>query len=371
MKPLNLNATLLSLMMLIFTVSCNDDIKEPTLPQNIVPQKFTVDIPPSLTSTASNGRVNGRTSDDELNGGEIYELLGAFILIAEFSGDVIEEIMGAISTFGLNQATIISYQSDDDGRTKNLEVVEGVTFESVSYAYQLTITDADSESNADGGKAMQIFWNTDPVQGVAILKPFNIDRVTDANAGDAVYRIDYSEVASQDYEAHMTVTISGLPLANPLDDPYAIDNLKMFVGKNGEVVDVYGNSNHPNASFFTTDAGFSWAFVASGIDNSDIGVAEVGLPPNNLNTTDRAVIMEDYSIKNVFTEQILAVWPNIEQSQLDAFLFNTEAPGYFNEEGFIQGGTSPGPEFDPLATRIQDLVPFNPSEINDLQIQFK
>ena len=54
MKPLNLNATLLSLMMLIFTVSCNDDIKEPTLPQNIVPQKFTVDIPPSLTSTASN-----------------------------------------------------------------------------------------------------------------------------------------------------------------------------------------------------------------------------------------------------------------------------------------------------------------------------
>lgn len=371
MSTTKFNTVMLSLLLLI-SVSCSDNIEEPAPQTKILPEKFTVAIPPSLTSAATNGRtLNGRIANDELNGNEIYELLGAFIKIGEFSGQVMEALLQAISEFGINKTTFISYQSDEDGRTKNLQVVENVTFEGVNYEFQLTITDAESENNSDGGKAMQVFWNTSPVKGVAILKPFNIDRVKDADAGDVLYRIDYSEETFQGYEAHMIVSITNLPLADPTVDPFSINNLKMFVGKNGEIVDVYGNSNHPNAKFFTEDTGFGWAFVASGIDNQDIGVAEVGLPSNTLNSNSRSTLLIDNAIKKIFSDQISAAFPNIEQAELDRLLANTEAPGFFNESGFIQGGTSPGTQFDPLVTRLQDLTPYNPNDINGLQITFK
>jgi hypothetical protein len=136
-------------------------------------------------------------------------------------------------------------------------------------------------------------------------------------------------------------------------------------------VDVYGNSNHPNAKFFTADAGFNWAFVASADESANLAVAEVGLPPSTLDESTRNVLLEDYSIKNVFTDQIMAVWPGIDKSLLDGYLYNAGAPGYFNAAGFVQGGTSPGNEYNAVEARIDELSPFNPSEINNLVISFK
>ena len=146
----------------------------------------------------------------------------------------------------------------------------------------------------------------------------------------------------------------------------------MFAGKKGDVVDVYGNTNHPNAILFSGNVGFNWAFVASGNDVTDIGVAEVGLPPSDLDESDRDVLLKDYSIKNVFTTEINSVWPGIDPDLLAAYLTNTAAPGYFdNKNGFISGGVSPGAEWDVLTNRLTALSPYNPKSTSELVVTFK
>mgnify|MGYP006274942509 CR=1 FL=1 len=360
--------------MTFLMVSCDDEIEEPATQENIVPDRFTVDIPTVLTNEnnpVSTGRVsNGRVAEDELDGNSIYEALGFFIHLAEESATLTEEIIVGISELGIDRALTLSYESDEDGRTKNLVVIEGSSYKGTQYEYELTITDAESEGNEDGGLAMKIFWNTDPVNGVAILKPYNINRIDEDDAGDAMYRIEYDDTDTDAYEATMIVTITGIPLPSALEDPYAIDNLQVFVGKNGDVVDMFGNSNHPNAKFFNDEVGFNWAFSASGNDVLNVGVAEVGLPPNTLESTSREEILVDYSIKQVFTDQILEVWPDLSQDLIDLYLKNTEAPGYFNSEGFIQGGgESPDPAFDPLKERLSTLTPYSPKAVMELEIE--
>jgi hypothetical protein len=234
----------------------------------------------------------------------------------------------------------------------------------------LTISDAESEGNTDEGLAMKIYWNTDPVQGVAILKPYNINRADENEAGEALYRIEYNVTDTDSYEATMIVTISNVPLPSALEDPYAIDNFKLFVGKDGDNIDLAGNSNHPNARFFNNDVGFNWAFTASGNDILNVGVAEVGLPPSTLDSDSREEILVDYSIKQVFSDQISEVYPNISQELIDLYLQNTEAPGYFNSEGFIKGGgESPDPAFDPLKDRILALTPYSPLAVSQQTIE--
>ncbi len=369
MKKINFLTLIVLVTLLLFAASCDDSIDTPSPGASILPERFSVDVPQSIANPdALSGRTAGRTEDD-LNGNEIYELLSLFIHVGEESGKLAEAIIGGISVH-VDQAFFLSYQSDDDGRVKNLTVVEGASYEGVDYEFSLTITDAESEDNADGGKAMQVFWDNTLIKGVAIIKPYNVDRIKEVSAGDAIYRIEYSE-DSENYDAQMIVTIDNLPLANPLDDPYSISTLKMFVGRSGEVVDVFGNSHHPNAAFFTDTKGFNWAFVASGIHDGNIGVAEVGLPPGNLDSNDRTILLVEHSLKNVFTDQILTAFPDIDQSLIDQYLHNTEAPGYFNSNGFIQGGTSPDAIFDPLVDRIGDLVPYNPADIAALEIVFE
>ena len=169
----------------------------------------------------------------------------------------------------------------------------------------------------------------------------------------------------------MTVYISGLTLENPLVDPYSMETLKMTAGKNGNTIEVFGNSNHPNAKLFTSETGFNWAFVAAGSDVLQIGVAEVGLPPSDLNSTDRKVILEDYSVKNVFTNQITETWPDLPSELINAYLVNTEAPGYFNYNGFVAAGVAPGLEYGIFETAVQALTPYNPIEVSSLTLAFK
>jgi len=168
----------------------------------------------------------------------------------------------------------------------------------------------------------------------------------------------------------MIVSITHLAPENPEDDRFSLRTLKMFVGKTDNVIDVFGNSDHPNAQFFTNDIGFNWAFVASGYDDQDLGVAELGLPPSGLDESSREVLLGTYSLKNVFTDQIADAFPGIDQALIDLYLMNTEAPGYFTDEGFVAGGTPPANLWDELVLRIEDLVPYNPADIAELEIDF-
>ncbi|MCD4735669.1 MAG: hypothetical protein K8R53_06465, partial [Bacteroidales bacterium] len=157
----------------------------------------------------------------------------------------------------------------------------------------------------------------------------------------------------------------------PVVDPYSAKTVKMFVGKTGDYISVYGNSEHPNAQFFTNEVGFDWAFTASSHEIKNIAVAEVGLPPNTLSSYSRQVILEEYSIKNVFTEQIYELWPWIDTTTVQSYLYHTEAPGYFDYAGFVQGGLAPADEYAPLENIVLGLTPYNPKEIYLLEIAFK
>lgn len=361
-------------VLMLFTTACDENL-EIESQEGLLPENFRVEIPSSISNSTytEGGRLSGRTKDEVLQGNDIYEHLGTFIAIGDGAAEIVEDIIVGLRKHKIDKVISLSFSSDDDNRVKNLVVISDVEFEGQLWEYQLTVTDADSESNSDGGRAMQIFWNKGkPIQGIAIIKPYNIDRIGNPDSGDAIIRIDYSEVSNNGYDAEMEVLISGLPLANPLDDPYSMSTLRMFAGKKGDIVDVYGNSNHPNAILFAGNRGFNWVFVASGSDPRGTGVAEVGLPPSNLDESDRNVLLKDYSIKNVFTSEIDAVWPDLDEDLLVNYLKNTAAPGYFSDkEGFIAGGASPGTEWDEFASRLEKLSPFNPLEISNLIVKFK
>lgn len=374
MKTLKLvsGLTVAALAFSLMLSSCESNEKvEPQ--QDLLPQNFRVDIPNAISNKdLAGGRKGGRTQGDTLRGNEIYQNLGVFIAVGEGASQLVEDIINGIRKYHIDRVLTLTFVSDDDGRNKNLVVESQVTFENVVWDYQLTVTDADSENSGDGGKALQVFWNQrTPVKGIAIIKPYNCDRNKNQNAGDAIFRINYEEEPASGYDAQMEVLVSGLPLPSPLSDPYAMNTLRMFAGKKGDVVDVYGNSNHPNAVLFTGPKGLDWAFVASGNDATDIGVAEVGLPPSSLDEADRKVLLKDYSIKNVFTTQIQALWPGLDSNVIAAYLKNTDAPGYFSKKGFLSGGVSPGPDWDVLASRLDGLAPYKPAEISALQVSFK
>ncbi|MBY0434847.1 MAG: hypothetical protein K2U26_12130, partial [Cyclobacteriaceae bacterium] len=331
-----------------FLTSCESNEKiEPQ--QDILPARFSVDIPSSISSQAG-GRIGGRTADDAISGDDVYKNLNTFIFVGEAASKLVEEFVNGIRKYKIYRVQSLTY-TGDDLRTKNLVVESNVTFEGVTWNYQLTISDAESAGEPDGGKALQIFWNNNSaLNGIAIIKPYNCDRIKEKDNKNSIFRINYTELGSQ-YDAQMEVLASGLTLADPAKDQFSIGSLRMFAGKKNDVVDVYGNSNHPNAILFSLDGkkGINYAFVASGNEVADIGVAEVGLPSSSLNSTDRNVLLKDNSVKTVFTKWINSFLPGIDPTTVNNYLKNTAAPGYFAKKGFIAGGVSPGSAWDTLA----------------------
>lgn len=380
MKTMKNILALVILAMILLIQGCEENGPLPKDEMNgILPDRFKIDIPTSMSNNQVK-IVNQKSADgteaDTLKGNEIYSHLNTFIAVGEEAADIVQEIIIAIALYDIDEPMSLSFQGDDDNRVKNLEVIEGVEYNDRTWEFMLTITDAESESEPDGGKALQIIWNQSPIEGIAFLKPYNIDRKHDREWLDAVFSIEYSEVGTTDYEATMIIGIADLPMPDARLDQFALNSLKMYVGKNGNQIDVFGNSDHPNAKFFTDKTGFSWSFVASGFDKEDIAVAEVGLPPSSLDENDRSVLLNDYSIKNVLTEEIntwfiesFGIRP--DSADLAGYLRNADAPGFFSEQGFIQGGESPGAEYDELVDQLQKLSPFNPKEVNELRIEFK
>ncbi len=365
MKKISLILIAVLAVAITFT-SCKKD-KDLTK-ADIIPQNFKVDVPNSLTKTPAKA-----SKDDVLNGNDIYGHLSTFIAVGEGSADIVQSIMRSIRQYDLDQAMSFSYQSDEDGRTKNVVIIENSEFEGTNWEYELTMTDADSETNSDGGKAMQIFWNNSPVKGTAILKPFNLNKNDQDVWSDenTMYRIDYSEIDAT-YDATMKVYISGLVLPDPSvgENKFAMETMKMFVGKKGDIVDVFGNSNHPNANFFDENTvGFNWAFAASGDESVDRAVAEVGLPPSNSDETSRTVLLGDYSIYNVFHDELIEL--GYQENDIADYLVNTQAPGYFNSDGFVAAGTAPSDAYANAEASMSNLTPYNPILISNLDIQFK
>ncbi len=379
----------------MFFISCEDNNVEPSSRDyGILPERFKVNVPSSLSNELKSTGL--KSTNEEFSGNEIYEHLTNFIAIGEGAADIVEDVIWSIAIHKIDQVKLLEYVSEDDNRTKKLIVEANVEFHGRAWEYMLTIIDLDYESNEDGGIGMQVFWNTDVIEGITLIKPSNLNINDEREMADAMFSIEYSEGDAYDYDAHMIVEVADMPL-NTSDD-FSVDALKMFVGKKGDIVDVYGNSNHPQATMFGSEAGMNWAFVASGKESEDIGIAEVGLPASNLDATSRKILLEDNSIRNIFLEYLLnleenkslyallgietvedlvsaiynpALDKNAEVLEIRNLLENSEAPGYFNNAGFVTAGEAPNNAYSALETSLLELTPYNPKSISELSIEFK
>lgn len=151
-------------------------------------------------------------------------------------------------------------------------------FEGNEYEYKMVIKDVNDQSVSSSG--LEMYWN-EANWGVSIFSFYNLNR-NEIKSKDARFRIDYSE-NSPTYDKTMGGSIVGIDTAGV---GINVDNLKMFVGKKGDILDVYGNANLPKAKIIDTTSnvdGYNWAFVARSNDKLNISVAQVALPPCTLN----------------------------------------------------------------------------------------
>lgn len=340
--------------------------KDNTSSSGAFPENVAIDIPESLSSDSVQSTAKVSTNDT-IKGGEIYAHLRTFIRIGEKSAEVINDIMQAIKKFELNKPMDFTFISNDDQRTKHCIVVENAVYLGKNYAFKLTITDSSHN-------AMQVFWNSSPVEGVAILDPYEINHKT-LNLG-VLYSLEYGEGTLAAYDKHMIVSITGWPAIGV----YGLNNLKMFVGKKNSMLDIYGNSNHPNASIFIypNPDGFSYSFTAHADQANNIAVVNLALPGTSLSSADSIFI--NYSITKVFENEMHTIWDKTAngdpvklafiKAAIDKLLLSTQIPGYFSAGGYIGCGTTKPDGFTDDFVNISDLTPYIPNDVKKLKIQF-
>lgn len=352
----------LSIFASIFLIACSDD--EETVVDRVevqIPENFTIDIPNSISNN-QNGSLSGRMEGDGdgiIEGNEIYEAVPYFIHLGEEASKIVEVIFPVATVLELANVSSVTYTSDEDGREKRTDLTNNVNRGGKSYTYELTTYDV-----LDNAQGLQMFWNVNPVEGVAILRPYDLNRSGDANP-PAIIKIEYSEV-SANYEATMIVSVSGI---DPVVD--GLDNLKLWAGRNGDVVDVIGNSNHPDLILFDENfsGGRNYAFVGRGNEVTDLGVINLALPPSNVTTND---ILDSYSVYSVLFNEIDGlVGDFLTQQQIDDILAETSSPAFFNELGFITSGLENQPSgFTNEFIDISNLTPFIPNDIKTQQVAF-
>jgi len=351
---------LVVLLALIFVTACTTDEEAPTASVE-VPESFTVDIPEQISSSSS-GSLSGRLAGDGdgyIEGNEIYESLRFFVHLGERSAEILEFTLEIATALDRENILSLTYTSDEDGRDKRIEIARDVMRGGVSYQYEMTAYDV-----ADNSLALQLLWNTSPVEGIAIMNPYHINREDADVTEDTFIRIDYSEV-STDYDATMVVSISG----HPVSDNGDVDNFKMFAGKKGDVVDVMGNSNHPNLVIIDDSftGGRNYAFVARGDEAADLGVAKLALPPSSVTTSD---VLADYSVYSVLEAEIQSAGVS-DQGIIDQILQEAHSPAYFNATGFITSGEDNKPaSFSDSFVDLSALSPYVPNDVQSLSLGF-
>ncbi len=358
---------ILAVVFLVF-VGCQP--KQPEQQESILPSSFTVEVPSTLESDKA---PQSKVTTDTLDGSQLYEYLRYFIHVGKNASDIVQQIIDAIHKYNLSQNVSFSY-TGNDGSVKNVVVKSNMGYDGQKWQYGMQITDADMESGDDHGIAMQVFWNLNPVAGVAVIKPSYMDKVTYKNWGDAMIKVYYSEAEPNLYDKYMIVSAINLPMSS--SDKYAVKNLKMFVGKKSTRTDVYGNTEHPNAWILLPDhKGYDWAFVASAFPSEEIAVAQVGLPPDTLDETQRNVLLEDYSLYNVLKQEIkgwffqqYGFYP--DSATLANYLVNAKAPAHFTSRGFVPSQLAVNPMFKDLEDFIKNLCPYNPYDIAQMKISF-
>ncbi|MEP1094233.1 MAG: hypothetical protein ABJG78_03950 [Cyclobacteriaceae bacterium] len=344
---------------LIFLSNCGSDDSVNT-DSIIIPNSFTVDVPSSISSNtgALSGRTNG-DGDGFIEGDEIYESLRGFIYVAEESAEIVEFVLDVAEELEKAEVTSFTFTGEEDGREKRISLAQNVTKGGATFQFEMTVFDTENED-----QALQLVWSANPIEGIAIINPYHLERTGGANP-ETFIRISYSENLFG-YQEGMQVQIAGLEAEENGD----IDNMALFVGRNGEEVDVIGNSNHPN--LVIVDEGFiggrAYAFVGRANETTNIAVVDLALPPSSASSTTD--LFEDYSVFSVLEEEIESAGI-VDQTTIDAILVEAQSPAYFDATGFVTSGEANKPlDFSAIFVDLTGLTPFVPSEVQNLKISF-
>ena len=168
MKNFRITSIALFMLTTFSYFGCEPQVDVPKPENSILPERFGVDIPGSLSSEYAVG--NGRVSAvDTLKGNDIYNHLNLFINVGEGAAELVGEIIRGIGIYHINKPMSFSFESDEDGRTKTLIVEEKPYFDGASWEFVLTITNFVGFFQAAEGDD----WDGDGVDNWADAQPSN------------------------------------------------------------------------------------------------------------------------------------------------------------------------------------------------------
>ena len=140
MKKLAIYSFLVLLSGALFFSACETQNPMPDQEESILPDQLTIEIPSSLIEDGSGLKSAYRV--DTLKGHDVYRHLRFFIHVGNHGARMVRHIMWSIRVYDIDRIKTLTYESEDDGRIKNLVVVEGPEFDGRIWTYGLTITDA-------------------------------------------------------------------------------------------------------------------------------------------------------------------------------------------------------------------------------------
>ncbi len=353
----------LLLLLIILSTAC-----EKNKNNSIVPEDFKV----GMTDAISRPDLDKKSLELDVDGNSLYNHLRTLVWIGEFSADFVNDALATVRALEIEGAGEFSYTSREDFRAKDVLVRQNVDYFNQTWQYGMFISDED------GSPALQLFWNRNPLKGVALLNPGNFNRNVLLNR-KAMLKVEYSEDkmdatgAPSAFDKYMIVSVTNLDTTNI----NFMNKLKMFVGKKDDIVYIRGNSTHPTGYILddSRSDGVCWTFVAKNNVARDIAVAKVALPP--VFAESMTGMWDTYSLKTVLTTEVESVYSNLSPTELDALVTattaNADAPGYFSgSAGFISSGgevpTQSG--FSTEFIDLSSLVPYIPAEVEQMEINF-
>jgi len=359
-KPKILGAILLVLTIL---TSCDQFNQEPLEEEEIeiIPDKVYVEIPSAICSSELEDRFKTMTGDS------IYNYMRYFVYLSQNANSIVQKTYNRLLSID-NQGVLEYSFTGVDGVTKNVIIRKNYPINGDSTYYYMEIY---NRSYSD--LALQSVWKLNPMKQIIVFQPSKLDQNEMTDHPNALVRIEYQiHPEGIDYDTLSSTFIYGL--SDTIAHIYTPDNILLSIGKKGNMIDLIGSTNNPNAYFFDTNytGGRNWTFFAKADNAKNIACAQIALPPSWLENIEN--IFVDYSIKNVLADEIRISNPEFANlTDIELFTMaginpeELESPGYFNSEGFISAGPNIPPGYENL-NNFELFVPYIPKTVRDSTI---
>ncbi|MBN1251066.1 MAG: hypothetical protein JXR51_06020 [Bacteroidales bacterium] len=355
---------LLFLLTISFSIfSCDKLLLEtnPETSDKIIQTEFYIDLPSSISHIDNNKNISGN---------EISLYTRNFIFYADDMSRIVEKSYNRISSFQKTGLMDFSYTGVDE-KTKHVAIVKNYSFENKIWDYFMEVS-----NNNYSDIALQSYWNINNNEQIIIFKPNTLNNNELIESPNAMVRIEYNySINSTEYEKTYFVGISNLNISENFQ--YIPDNINLFVGEKLGIYDIIASSNNPNANLFNqnTFVQRNWTIAAKVDNNQNIAFVNIAIPINSL--TDITDIWENYSVKNVFYDELLNIYTEYSAlsqedffNELDIDINSLNSQIYFNSEGIYYTGTNIPNEYSHLVN-ISELEPFTPFEIKNYTVEFE